>query len=163
MNQLSFFERRDEPLSRVVWHLAVDGASRNNPGPAGAGLVITKDKKPFLQKGFYLGVKTNNQAEYTALLLGFFFLEPIFDIMDELHIVSDSQLLVRQLNGTYKVREPKIVPLYLCARSFLQKKNYILEHVMREHNARADKMANDGINKKIELPADFVHFCARYQ
>ncbi len=145
------------------WSLFIDGASRNNPGPSGAGIYLLKNGEPFLQQGYFLGTKTNNQAEYLALLLGLFLLEPLLAKDDLICVFSDSQLLVRQLNGIYKIKEASLVPLYTCAKNFLFKKNYVLEHILRYNNAAADKLANLGINRQTEPPGKFEQFCERYE
>lgn len=147
------------------WTLYVDGASRNNPGPAGAGVYLLKNNEPFLKKGFFLGTKTNNQAEYLALLIGLFFLDAQLSDHDMLKIFSDSQLLVRQLKQEYRVKHPDLIPLYACARSFLKDKPYIVKHIMREHNAVADELANIGIDNKNKhhIPSNFENFCMRHQ
>ena len=82
MKQLSIFDEAFKKIekkcgdgTRGYWKLFIDGASRNNPGPSGAGFLLLKDDKPVEQKGFFLGSKTNNQAEYFALLIGIFFLK----------------------------------------------------------------------------------------
>src|ERR1700733_1037262 len=101
---MSIFDSPPNPREKAYnhWKLFIDGAARNNPGPAGAGIYITKNDKPFKKLGFYLGVKTNNQAEYGALLLGLHALKATWDSRDHLDIISDSQLLVRQFKGEYR-------------------------------------------------------------
>jgi len=143
------------------WKLYCDGASRNNPGKAGAGVHIIKNDSTFLQNSYFLGIKTNNEAEYLALLLGFYLIEEHWGITDSLAIFSDSQLLIRQLNGQYRVREPRLIPLYSCARSFLASRAHTLTHIPREENAMADRLANLGIKKGIQPPESFSRFCER--
>src|SRR5437868_5008693 len=109
MKQLDVFE--SNPSTKNVWTLFVDGASRNNPGPSGAGIYIVKNNILVIKRGYYLGIKTNNQAEYLALLLGLFILMEHREAEDQVRIISDSQLLVRQLVGMYKVRHPHLQPL----------------------------------------------------
>ena len=110
MKQLFLFDDLDNTQESsvkkksILWQLYVDGASRNNPGPSGAGLCIFKDGEVAEKHGFYLGKRTNNQAEYLALLLGIFFLKKQISGGDFVEIVSDSQLLVRQLLGAYRVK-----------------------------------------------------------
>lgn len=172
MKQLSIFNKPSEDHAKKPktsdsinhWTLYVDGASRNNPGLSGAGLHLLKNGESFLKKGFFLGIKTNNQAEYLALLLGFFFLDKEFCAHDIVEIFSDSQLLVRQLKQEYKVKHPDLIPLYACARSFLKDKHYRIKHIMREQNTVADALANVGVDHKDKhVPADFKTFCIRYQ
>lgn len=139
-----------------VWTLFVDGASRNNPGPSGAGIFIEKDGVMVIKQGYYLGIKTNNQAEYLALLLGAFVLSKHVQSGDRVHIVSDSQLLVRQLMGVYKVRQPHLQPLYLLCKEKMQKFDATIGHVLRDQNTQADAMANYGVDSKIFPPQQYV-------
>lgn len=147
----------------IMWQLYIDGASRNNPGLAGAGIYILKNGEPFLKRGFFLEIKTNNQAEYSALLLGLFLLEHHLIAGDTIHLFSDSQLLIRHLKGEYKVKDAQLRQLYICANKFLKNKKCILEHIPRAQNKIADKLANDAIDKKLALPSDFEFFCKHYQ
>src|SRR3990167_5443662 len=89
--------KQDESV--VSWRLFIDGASKNNPGPAGSGFVVFKNKEMICRHGFYLGTKTNNQAEYYALVLGIHFIKKYIQHNESLTIISDSQLLVRQMSG----------------------------------------------------------------
>ncbi len=140
------------------WKLFVDGAARNNPGPAGAGIYVTKNDKPFKKLGFYLGTKTNNQAEYGALIIGLYYLKQWADAHDHIDIISDSQLLVRQFKGEYRVKHPELKPLHLLAKHLLKDTHHAIAHVLREHNEMADAMANKGIDGKKSLPRDVVAF-----
>ncbi|MBV8661336.1 MAG: ribonuclease HI family protein [Candidatus Dependentiae bacterium] len=139
------------------WKLFIDGASKNNPGPAGSGFVLLKDKEIICQQGFYLGKKTNNQAEYYALVLGVFFSKKYIKKDEHITIISDSQLLVRQMNGIYKVKDVHLAQLKNLAMTWLEDYNYKVHHVLREHNTLADEMANRGVEKKTSLPQEFLH------
>lgn len=109
--------KNDEQKEHHRWLLFVDGASRNNPGPSAAGIYLLKDDLAFEKDGFYLGIKTNNEAEYLALFIGLFFLFEYVQDGDTVHIISDSQLLVRQIMGQYKVKQPHLKLLHaLCKR-----------------------------------------------
>ena len=129
----------------------IDGASRNNPGHSGAGVYLVKDETIIVQQGFYLGVKTNNQAEYLAFLLAIQHMNK----SDKLIIISDSQLLVRQISGIYSVKNPELKRMFDCAIGLLKGYNYQLQHVLREHNKIADRLANHGIDKRVPLPKEF--------
>lgn len=144
------------------WKLYIDGAARNNPGPAGAGIHITKNDKTVKKLGFHLGSKTNNQAEYGALLIGVFYLKDLIAADDHVDIISDSQLLVRQFKGEYKVKHPELKPLHLLAKNMLANITYSITHVLREHNTVADEMANVGIDEKKKLPAEFITLLQRH-
>src|SRR5437867_2256163 len=100
MKQLGIFcsdvpsDNANVPVAvRAYWKLSVDGASRNNPGPAGAGIYLIKNEHVVEASGYALGVKTNNQAEYLALLIGLVYLRQHMEPRDLVLIISDSQLL----------------------------------------------------------------------
>jgi ribonuclease HI len=156
MNQLSLFDAPSTASSSVAWKLYIDGAARNNPGPAGAGVYILKNDTPLLHKSYFLGDKTNNQAEYYALLLGLFVLDHLMQPGDTLTIFSDSQLLVRQIAGHYRIKDVRLKELYAHAQCFLQNKCYTIHHILRAENGVADQLANEGIDKKSELPDSFI-------
>ncbi len=164
MKQMSLFEQ-PEKKAHVCdhWQLFVDGASRKNPGPSGAGLYIVKNDKPFLKKGFYLGSKTNNQAEYAALLLGLYFIKAHIQDNDHLDIISDSELLVKQFKGEYRVKHPELKPLHLLAKKMLIDIHHSIAHVLREHNIVADEMANIGIDDKIKMPQEFLTLLKQHE
>ncbi len=146
--------KKEEP---VAWQLFIDGASKNNPGPAGSGFVLMKNKEVVCRQGFYLGTKTNNQAEYYALVLGIFFTKKYIKKDEHLTIISDSQLLVRQMNGIYRVKDVHLAQLKNLAIEWLQGCRYKVHHVLREYNTLADEMANRGVEKKTSLPQEFLH------
>lgn len=137
------------------WKLYIDGASRNNPGVAGAGVYILKDNKPVVMNGYFLGIKTNNQAEYLALLLGLYNVTSLMGPEDLLMIVSDSLLLVRQLQGAYAIRNDYIRVALGIAKEMLVGINYDVGHVLRDENKHADKLANKGIDDKVIVPEAF--------
>lgn len=145
------------------WKLYIDGASRNNPGPAGVGIYLLKNDKLAVKKGCYIGTKTNNQAEYMALLLGLFYAKKYICSNDLLLIISDSQLLVRQLEGSYKVKNPELMTLYRLAKKLLHGIHYNVLHVLREDNKEADQMANIGIDSKKKLPKEFINILQSYE
>ena len=130
------------------WLLRCDGASRGNPGPAGAGMVLF-DPQGRLQanQGRYLGETTNNVAEYQALLLG---LEEARKIeVQKLRIFADSELMVKQLTGRYRVKSPHLIPLWREAVNALKKfEAWAIAHVPREENHLADAAANRAIDQK---------------
>lgn len=127
-----------------------DGAARGNPGPAGAGWVIFNSKEKLLSEGKkYLGELTNNQAEYQALLLALEELQKqgkTQEISTALH--SDSELMVRQLKGEYKVKNEGLKPLFQKAVLTLSKfGSYRVQYIPREQNAEADQLANEAIDE----------------
>ena len=123
--------------------LYVDGASFGNPGPSGIGVVLTKDGKVVVQRSEDIGWGTNNQAEYRALLAGL--TEAIERGIDSLLVRSDSQLLVRQVTGEYKVKNAKLKPLMGEVLALLERLEQVsIEHVRRELNELADELAKAG-------------------
>ncbi|HEX4069305.1 MAG TPA: ribonuclease HI family protein [Candidatus Babeliales bacterium] len=140
----------------ITWKLFVDGASRKNPGPSGAGMYIEKDGIAEIKEGFYVGIKTNNQAEYLALIFGLLILKDHVSHGDMIHVISDSQLLVRQLIGEYKVKQPHLQPLHALCRDLIHKYSAIITHVLRDENKQADKMANYGIDCKNIPPKKYI-------
>lgn len=139
------------------WKLYIDGASRNNPGISGAGVYILKDNKPVFSNGYFLGIKTNNQAEYLALLLGVHAVSRLMKEHDLLLIISDSQLLVRQLQGVYAIRNEYIRSAHGVAKQLLAGISYDVGHVLRDDNQQADALANKGIDEKIKVPEEFLN------
>ena len=154
------------PTDTPHFTIFVDGASRGNPGPAGAGIFISFDKEPILKKGIYLGEKTNNQAEYLALTLALFYLKNICAEKEVAHphvaIVSDSELLIKQMKGEYALKNKTLAQLKTVATELLKGCSYHCTHVMREHNKEADKLANLGIDKKHKIPTDFFKILSDY-
>ena len=135
----------------VVWQLFTDGASKGNPGPAGAGWVLTNDQDygPVKECKF-LGQATNNEAEYQALILG---LQKALGCgVQVIRIHMDSELLVRQLNGDYRVKNPRLAILFHQAQDLLMKfPKYDIIHIPREENREADRMANEAIKDQGEI------------
>jgi len=124
----------------------IDGASRGNPGPAAAGFTLADSAGTQLQaKAFFLGQATNNVAEYTSFVKA---LEAAKQIgAEQLMVFSDSELLVRQINGQYKVRSEQIRPLFRQAVNLLGEfKTWKVRHIAREKNKEADKLVNQALN-----------------
>ncbi len=166
--QLTFLSQEVEsltqkPSSAHSWNMFIDGASRNNPGPSGAGFCLKRQDETICEQGFFLGKRTNNQAEYFALLLGVFFVQEFVDKKDALIIYSDSQLLVRQMNGQYKISNPLLKKMQKLAYEMLHGYNVTFCHVYREHNVRADFLANRGIDKKVPLPKRFFDIVSQHE
>ena len=127
--------------------LHVDGASRGNPGEAGAGFLIHDGQGQRLaQASRYVGVSTNNVAEYMALIWG---LEEARRLgVKEITIKTDSELVARQVQGTYRVRHDNLIPLYNRAMGILKGfQRWEILHIPRELNKEADKMANRAIDE----------------
>lgn len=127
--------------------VACDGASRGNPGPAGAGAQITgPDGSVLAEVAEGLGETTNNVAEYTAVIRG---LERALELgATDVLLRSDSQLLINQLTGRYRVKTPHLQPLHRRVRELGARFDAIeYEHVRRERNTEADRLANLGVDR----------------
>jgi len=148
----SFADREEGEPGRQMMSVSLycDGASRGNPGPSGAGAVLLDEKgEEIFELSRYLDNGTNNEAEYRALVRG---LEAAADLgVKRLEIFLDSELVVRQLNGTYKVRNPRLRSLFDQAMSRLQRfDDYAIFHVGRELNQQADRLANEAIDRGLQ-------------
>jgi ribonuclease HI len=132
----------------VLFDIYIDGASKNNPGPAGIGVVICCEGQVVKNISEYIGEATNNFAEYTALIYGL--REAMTNKAEAVNIKSDSQLLCRQLNREYKVKSQNIIGLYNQAVHLLSGfKQFSIKHIPREENRGADKLANEAVKKAL--------------
>lgn len=144
------------------WYLFVDGASRGNPGPSGVGYVLLQDNIVIREGGYFLGIGTNNRAEYCALIVG---LAAFKDFLKQtgksgiLTVYADSELLVRQVTGIYRVRNHTLQELWKTVHILLEGVTAHIEHIAREKNSHADALANEGIDMKRELPAALRTVC----
>ncbi len=137
-------KRKEETCTEFIIH--TDGASRGNPGKAGIGVAIyDKNYRPVDELCKFIGESTNNVAEYQAMILA---AQKAVDYhAKKVTFKTDSELLVRQLNGIYRVRNPGIVSLYTELVTLLNKiPAWKIQHVPREENACADALANKGID-----------------
>jgi len=123
----------------------IDGASRGNPGPASYAVVLARPGEPVVEEADVIGKATNNVAEYTALVQG---LELAAELgVKKLAVFSDSELMVKQMNGEYKVKHPDMIPLYQEAKQLLAAfEKFTITHVRREQNKRADEIGNDALD-----------------
>ena len=127
--------------------LFTDGGSRGNPGPAAYAFVLEADDGTVLDaRGEAIGVATNNVAEYAALVAG---LERAVEIgVDELEVVSDSELLVKQMRGEYRVKNQALQDLFLDASHLARKVGHVkYTAVRREHNELADSLVNEALDR----------------
>jgi ribonuclease HI len=129
-----------------TYQIFSDGAARGNPGPAGIGVVIKNEQGEIVEELYeYLGETTNNQAEYKALLLG---LKKAAHLKAKnLNVFLDSELVVKQLNGDYAIKNEGLIPLYEKVIETLKKFPSVkISHIRREKNKEADKLANKAID-----------------
>ena len=125
--------------------LYCDGASRGNPGPGAYGFVLYLNEEVVFEEGQKLGEVTNNTAEYRGLIKG---VEAALKHgATSLTVKSDSELMVRQLNGIYKVKTPHIIILFQEAKALLSKlDSFKVLHIRREENKRADALCNRALD-----------------
>jgi len=125
-----------------------DGASRNNPGESGAGVLILRENKPVVKLARYLGKTTNNIAEYTAAIMG---MEHAVKLgASSVRLFADSELLVKQLNGQYKVKNEGLKSLHHKVKELIAKIGSVeVQYIPRALNKEADALANKAIDEKI--------------
>jgi ribonuclease HI len=126
----------------------IDGASRGNPGYSGIGIVITKNNNKIAEYREFIGMKTNNQAEYIALKKA---LEIASSIDDEITVLSDSELVINQRTNHYKIRNKQLKVLFREITNL--EKNFrtvVYRHIPREINRDADLLANQAIDERIK-------------
>lgn len=124
-----------------------DGGARGNPGPAGYGVVLRSDDGAVLAElSEFLGIRTNNVAEYSGLLAALTW--AVEHGIERLRVISDSELMVKQMRGQYRVQSPELRPLYDEAkRQSAKLKAFQIEHVLRGKNKRADELANQAMDR----------------
>jgi ribonuclease HI len=128
--------------------LHFDGGSRGNPGPAGIGMVLRLATGKIIRaEGRFIGFATNNVAEYQAVVAG---LEMALEAgLTSLEVRGDSELVIRQLTGVYKVRHPDLIPLHAKATGLMARiPQLVIRHNLREHNALADELANRAMDAR---------------
>ena len=144
MNQPSLFDvpRGGSAIANI------DGGSRGNPGPAGYGVRIEQSDGTILELKEFLGSCTNNIAEYSGLIAALRWAAE--HAVSELRVRSDSELLVKQMRGEYRVKNPGLLPLYEDARALIRKVGGVtFEHVRREFNQDADRLANEAMDEGV--------------
>ena len=130
-----------------------DGGARDNPGPAAIGVVITQEGQTLKKYSDFIGEATNNQAEYQAVIFALKKIKLLFGkkkakVM-EIEICSDSELVTKQLNHQYKIKEKDLQPLFLKVWNLtIDFKNVSFKHVLRNKNKEADSLVNQLLNQK---------------
>jgi len=146
--------RPTAPDSYLVAH--IDGGARGNPGPAGYGAVI-KDQsgRKVAALSEYLGHQTNNFAEYQGLIAALEY--ALAHTSKALKVVSDSELLVRQIKGIYKVKNAVLKDLHARAKELISQLDWFsIDHALREHNREADQLANEAMDKGTGRTSDLI-------
>jgi len=135
------------PKKVIVW---IDGASRGNPGPAAIGAVIKDEQGKLLARiSRCIGIMTNNQAEYRAIIAA---LEKVIDLgIRQVDVKSDSELVVRQINGRYRVKKTVLKDLYQQVIQLQGRlESFTVTHVPRQQNIEADKLANAALDSAVD-------------
>ena len=131
--------------SRAV--IYADGGSRGNPGEAAYGIVVQRSGRT-MRMGRALGIATNNEAEYQAILAGLDW--ALKEGITDLTLFTDSELVVQQVSGKYKVKHPNLKPLFLQALERKKKiKKFKIFHIKREHNSEADALVNEVLDARV--------------
>jgi len=138
-------------MSLVIF---TDGASLGNPGPMGIGVVVYEGRHKVTEFGEYIGEGTNNIAEYTALIKALEYAKK--NKAKEVHIKADSQLIIRQMRGEYKVKDEKLKPLKRKADSLCEGLIVRFEHIPREKNEEADALSKEGAEQGKRITAKKV-------
>ena len=130
-----------------------DGGARGNPGPSGYGLVILDENKNLIFKDSkFLGIKTNNEAEYSALIGALSWIKANREAynIQKISFCSDSQLLVRQVQGLYKVKAQNLKDYYRTVINLLEEISlpYLFQDIRRELNTDADELANEAMDRQ---------------
>ena len=142
MNQPSLFGHAEGTTASAN----IDGGSRGNPGPAGYGVRIEREDGAIVELKEALSLATNNVAEYSGLLAALRW--AVANTVSTLHIRSDSELLVKQMKGLYRVKNPGLQPLYEEAVKLVRQVGKVtFEHVRREFNKDADRLANEAMDE----------------
>ncbi|HLZ93119.1 MAG TPA: reverse transcriptase-like protein [Candidatus Acidoferrum sp.] len=146
-------EQNATTTSSAAYRANIDGGSRGNPGPASYGVVIRDPRGEVVAKlKKYIGRTTNNVAEYYGLIAALDYAQQ--HSIRALRIESDSELLVRQMRGQYKVKSADLRPLFERARKMSQTfASFKIDHVYRDQNAEADTLANEALDEISGLPA----------
>ena len=137
-----------ETTRHSILTIFTDGVARGNPGEGGFGVIIKDADGCVIEEvGGYIGITTNNIAEYTALLNAL--KTSLKYKAGKIVVYSDSELMVRQLNGIYKVKNEWLLPLYKEAKKLISNfGDFIIEHIPREKNKEADALANRAVDRK---------------
>ncbi len=142
----------------MVYYFNTDGGSRGNPGHSACAFVVCKTDNldsdfncdPFFQQGLYLGVKTNNEAEYLGVLSSLKWLKNQSELPTRVIYRLDSKLVVEQLSGRWKIKDPRMRILFQECRSLISELSFPIEfhHIPREENSLADALVNQTLDQK---------------
>jgi ribonuclease HI len=150
LKQDSLFDAPAPRASTYAIQANIDGGARGNPGPAAYGVVVRNAQGEILAElAEYLGIQTNNFAEYSGLLAALDY--AVRENYPSLKVLSDSELLVKQMKGQYRVKNPGLLELYDRARALVRKlERFSIDHVLREYNREADRLVNKVLDSRMQ-------------
>jgi ribonuclease HI len=150
LKQDSLFDAPAPSAATYAIKANIDGGARGNPGPAAYGVVVRNAKGETLAElAEYLGIQTNNFAEYSGLLAALDY--AVREKYPSLKVFSDSELLVKQMKGQYRVKNPGLLELYDRARALVRKlERFSIDHVLREYNREADRLVNKVLDSRTQ-------------
>lgn len=139
----------DKIVNKVVYELYFDGCSKGNPGPGGAGAVLYKNGEEIWADSVFVGKRvTNNQSEYTGIILGLNYVINQQPEIKTLFVKGDSLLVIKQMRGEYKVNSANLLEMHNTVKALANNLDKIeYEHVYRNDNKRADALSNEGLLK----------------
>lgn len=148
MTQGSLWSANPSSSSQFAIIANIDGGARGNPGPSAYGVVVRNSKGEILAElSEYLGHQTNNYAEYSGLIAALEY--AVREKHSSMRIISDSELLVRQMKGIYRVSNPSLRELYARAQALADKlEHFAIEHTLREKNRDADRLVNQVLDQR---------------
>lgn len=148
MTQGSLFSTKPASSSQFAIIANIDGGARGNPGPAAYGAVVRNGKGEIVAElSEYLGHQTNNYAEYSGLIAALEY--AVREKHSSLKVISDSELMVRQMKGIYRVSNPLLKELYARAQALAHKlEQFAIEHTLREKNRDADRLVNQVLDQR---------------
>jgi ribonuclease HI len=150
LTQKSLFDAPAPRATAATIKANIDGGARGNPGPSAYGVVVRNAKGEVIAElSDYLGNQTNNYAEYSGLLAALEF--AVRENHLSFKVFSDSELLVKQMKGQYRVKSPGLLQLYERARTLVRKlEHFSIEHVLREYNREADALVNQVLDSRVK-------------
>ncbi|HKW74885.1 MAG TPA: ribonuclease HI family protein [Terriglobales bacterium] len=148
MTQGSLFSGKPASTGQFAIIANIDGGARGNPGPAAYGVVVRDAKGAIIAElSEYLGHQTNNYAEYSGLIAALEY--AVRERHSNLKVISDSELMVRQMKGIYRVSNPTLKELYARAQALAHKlEHFAIEHTLREKNRDADRLVNQILDQR---------------
>jgi len=148
LTQKSLFDDPARGGASYAIKVNIDGGARGNPGPAAYGVVVRDAKGEIIAElAEYLGNQTNNFAEYSGLLAALEY--AVREKIPTVKVFSDSELLVKQMKGQYRVKSPGLLELYDRARALVRKlERFSIDHVLREYNREADRLVNKVLDNR---------------